>query len=71
MQRLVILRAYVLTFLESSGAPDDTFATKLAAYRKEWPDTLTQARNAQAAIDASSGAGKPGASPFTVGLLRG
>ena len=69
--RLVILRAYIITCLESGRAPDDTFATKLAAYRKEWPDTLTRARSAQAAVDASSGAGKPGASPFTVGLLRG
>ena len=69
--RLVILRAYIITCLESSRAPDDMFTVKLAAYRKEWPDSLAQARQAQAAVDAATGAGEAGASPFTVELIRG
>ena len=49
LTRLVILRAYIITCLESGRAPDDTFASKLAGYRKEWPDILAQTRIAQAA----------------------
>ncbi|MFO1268563.1 MAG: hypothetical protein U1F25_13710 [Rubrivivax sp.] len=68
--RLVAVRAYVLTCLESQKAPDDLFAAKLAAYRKEWADVLAQARAAQDALDAASGSASGGASPFTVELVR-
>jgi hypothetical protein len=59
--RLVVLRAYINTCLESQKAPDDLFAAKLSAYRKEWDGALTQARIAQSAIDAEAGGGPGGA----------
>lgn len=69
VQRLVVLRAYVITCLESQKAPDDLFAAKLITYRKEYSDVLAQARAAQAAAGGSSAAG--GWSFFTVPLERG
>ena len=53
-QRLVVLRAYIITCMESKSSPDDLFTEKLKDYRKEFADTLPAARNAQAAL--SSGA---------------
>ena len=70
VQRLVIIRAYVITCLECSKAPDDTFATKLSAYRKEYTDQLGRARAAQDAVDAAAGTGSPSSSPYTVSLER-
>jgi hypothetical protein len=67
--RLVVLRAYVLTCIESQRAPDDVFTDKLSAYRKEWDATVSLARSAQAAIDATSGT-TGGGSPFTIPIER-
>jgi hypothetical protein len=55
--RLTRLRAYILTCLECQKTPDDTFAAKLAAYRKEWPTTLQEARLAQSVADAAANGG--------------
>jgi hypothetical protein len=68
VQRLVILRAYVITCLESQKSPDDLFAAKLAAYRREFEDALKQARIAQSA--AAGGTSSSGGSFFTVDLER-
>ena len=70
VQRLVILRAYIITCLECQKMPDDTFGTKLSAYRKEWEPTLAQARSAQKVIDDAAGTGTS-YSPFSVSLERG
>lgn len=67
--RLVILQAYIITCLECMKSADDTFSAKLAAYRKIYADTLSQARAAQALIDAENG-GTGGGSMFTVPLER-
>ena len=56
VQRLTVLRAYVLTCLESQKAPDDLFAAKLSAYRKDFDAALTQARAAMAAAEPAAGA---------------
>lgn len=50
-ERLVRLRAYILTCQESQAAPDDLFASKLKTYQKEF-DALLPA--AQAAADATT-----------------
>jgi hypothetical protein len=67
--RLVVLRAYVIACLESQRAPDDTFAAKLSAYRKEYEVVLSQARAAQASIEAAASTAGAG-SIFTVELFR-
>ena len=64
--RLVVLRVYVLTCQECQKAPDDTFSAKLSTYRKEYADTLAQARAAQAAQASPGGGG----SFFSVPLER-
>lgn len=72
VKRLVVLRAYIVTCIESQMSTDDIYAAKLASYRKDFNDALPQARAAQAAADAD--AGKPqrgGASFFTIDLQRG
>lgn len=63
-ERLVRLRAYVITCLESAKAPDDLFATKLAAYRKEFDQQLPLARAAQDALTSDSGLGMIGFIPL-------
>jgi len=68
-ERLVILRAYIVTCMESMQAPDDLFAAKLAAYRKEYADTLTSARAAQSALDQAAGDASS-ASVFSIALER-
>lgn len=65
--RLTVLRAYALTCIESQKAPDDLFASKLAAYRKEFDAALPQARAAQTAASPPDG----GASMFSVSVERG
>lgn len=70
VQRLVIIRTYVIACLECSKAPDDTFAAKLSAYRKEYADQLIRARAAQQAIDKAAGTGAPSGSAYTVSLER-
>ena len=69
--RLGVLRAYIVLCMElMTGQQDDAFGAKLAAYRKEWGDMLTQARAAQAALDAAAGTTTGGASVFTINLER-
>jgi hypothetical protein len=70
--KLVVLRTYIITCLESQKSPDDVFAAKLASYRKEHDSTLKQAVAAQSVLDAASGNPNinTGASFYTVGLYR-
>lgn len=44
LARLVPLRAYMLVCIESVQHNDDTFAVKLAAYRKEYDYAMTLAK---------------------------
>ena len=71
VDRLTILRAYILTCIECSKTPDDTWTAKLSAYRKEYDTALPLARSAQAVIDAQSNTLTGGASIFTCDLQRG
>lgn len=66
-KRLVVLRAYIITAMESKRTPDDLFTEKLKDYRKEFADFLPVARAAQA---AALGAANQGMSPFTIDLER-
>lgn len=69
--RLTILRAYIITCLEGMKAPDDVFASKLAAYRKEFDSALPQARAAQQAAEAAAGtAPTGGGGVFVIDLQR-
>lgn len=70
--RLTVIRCYMIVCTESMQSADDTFAAKLASYRKDFNDCLPQARAAQAAAQAAAGA-KPtgGGSFFSVDLQRG
>lgn len=70
-EKLVILRAYVLTCQDSQRTPDDVFAAKLATYRKEYGETLTRARIAAAAAAAAAGDGGSAGSVFSIELFRG
>jgi hypothetical protein len=67
LARLTVLRAYVLTCIESQKAPDDLFAAKLAAYRREFDAALPAARAAQIEADPPAGMG----SLFSVEIERG
>lgn len=67
--RLVILRAYIITCQECMKSAEDTFATKLKAYRDDYKDALSQARAAQALLDAGDGQ-TGGGSMFTVPIER-
>jgi len=70
--RLIVLRAYIITCIESQKSAEDVFAAKLAAYRKEWTEQLPLARAAAAAAaEAAGGSIVSGASFFTVPLERG
>lgn len=70
-QRLVILRAYIITCMECSKSADDMFAAKLASYRHDFTASLPLARAAKAAEDAAAGAPQVGAgSVFSVPLER-
>lgn len=70
-ERLIVLRAYVLTCLECQQAPDDLFSTKIGTYRKEFDMVLPLARAAQIAAEAAEGnAPSGGASWFTLDVQR-
>ncbi len=56
-ERLVRLRAYIVTCQESQKAPDDLFAAKLATYSKEFTAMLPIARAAQDALTSNTGTG--------------
>lgn len=72
VKRLVVLRAYIVTCIESQMSTDDIYAAKLASYRKDFNDALPQARAAQAAAEAAAGKQpRGGASFFTIDLQRG
>ena len=51
LEKLTILRAYIIVCLECQAQPDDLFASKLKHYREEWSSTLAEAR--AATTDAS------------------
>ncbi len=70
VDRLVRVRAYIVTCQESMKAPDDTFAAKLKAYASEFSLLLPQARAAQDAVDAAAGTATGPGSMFTVALVR-
>ena len=68
---LTQLRAYIITCLECQQAPDDLFATKLAAYQKQWPLAFSQAQIAQAASTANQpGQQGNGGAFFAIDLVR-
>lgn len=71
LERLTVLRAYILTCLDSMRSPDDLFSAKLTAYRKEWDAALAQARQA-ADLAAETDTGSAGqASFFSFPIERG
>lgn len=72
-QRLVILRAYIITCQDCQKAPDDLFASKLKTYSSEFDKSATAAITARdtAAAGGTIGGSVGGASFFTVGLERG
>lgn len=51
LERLVILKTYIITCLESQAQPDDLFSQKLKNYRTEYDSVLAQAR--AATVDTS------------------
>lgn len=61
VERLAVLRAMVLTCLDSQQSPDDLFGVKLGVYRREFDAALPQARAAQAAAAAADGNAPSGA----------
>lgn len=63
--KLGVLRAYVLTCLESNASGEDVFSVKLKQYQKEFDATLALAR---AAINVTALAP---ALPLSTPLLRG
>ena len=71
-QRLVILRAYVITSQESQRAPDDLFSAKLKTYSAEWDKAGPAAIIARDAGGSSStGGGQVGGASFvSVSLER-
>lgn len=70
-QRLVVLRAYIVTCQECQQSSEDTFATKLASYRKDYADTLPQARAAQqAALEEAGTVSQGGGGIFSIDLQR-
>lgn len=72
VSRLTVLRCYMITCTESMQSNDDTFAAKLASYRKDYDTALPQARAAQAKAEAEAGTPSTGGSSFfTVDLSRG
>lgn len=54
MQRLVILRAYIIACLECQAQPDDLFAQKLKHYKAEYETTLATAQSAAATTAGST-----------------
>lgn len=72
VERLTILRSYLLVCMESQKAPDDLFTAKLATYRREFDAALPLARQAQIAARAEAEGIAPsgGGSWFTVDLDR-
>lgn len=69
-QRLVILRAYVLTCQECQKAPEDLFSAKLRAYSAEWDKAVPAAIVARDSASAGTGGTVGGASFVTVSLER-
>ncbi len=71
VERLTVVRSYVLTCMEAQKAPDDLFTAKLAIYRKEFDALLPQARAAQIAAEAAAGTAPSGGSSWaSVELTR-
>lgn len=52
--RLIVIRAYILTCLEQGGQDGDTFAVKLKQYRQEWDFVLSQAKHAASAANPTN-----------------
>lgn len=65
LEKLTIIRAYIITCLECQAQPDDLFASKLKHYREEWDVTLA---SAQAAAETDGGSGL---AVFSIPLERG
>jgi hypothetical protein len=53
VERLGIIRAYIITCVEMSAKADDAFAEKLKLYKEEWKETLASAKRAQAEANPS------------------
>ena len=56
-ERLIRLRAYVITCQESMQSPDDLFSAKLKTYQKEFDAMLPVAQAAQDATTSTTGTG--------------
>lgn len=71
-ERLVRLRAYIITCQESQRAPDDLFSAKLKTYSAEWDKAVPAAMLARDAASTSAPSAGPvgGGSFFTVPLER-
>lgn len=72
VERLSVLRAYVIVCNECMTSSEDTFAAKATTYRKEYAEALAQARAAQQIADAAADVGPTGGgSLFSIDLQRG
>lgn len=72
LERLVRLRAYVITSQESQKSADDLFSVKLSQYQREYDRTLTLANAAaDAALAAAGTAEVPMRSFVSIELHRG
>lgn len=52
--RLVVIRAYIITCMEQGSSETDVFSQKLKEYRKEFDFLLNQAKNSLAASNTGS-----------------
>ena len=65
IEKLAIVRAYILVCMENQANDDDTFAVKLKTYNKEFDALLVRAQTASADEDGNY------AAIFSVPLERG
>lgn len=71
VERLTVLRAYVIACQECIRTDGDTWTIKLAAYSKDFTVQLPLARAAQQAAEAEAGTGPTGAgSMFSIEIER-
>ncbi len=54
-EKLIILKAYIVTALESSASDDDTFASKYKIYSKEFAEELAKIQAKQREAEGGSG----------------
>jgi len=54
LEKLSILKCYIITSLECNSNPDDIFAQKLKTYSKEYDSVLDTAKSSQLKVDGKS-----------------